>query len=136
MDQGRPSPLSGPVFRSVDRWGRLGKGAVTGRTVANVVKDHAEAAGLDPTLYAGHSLRAGFATTAARARVSRPPSAAGEGARPSFFPKVAELVLDRTESVPQPPHCSVHRRPGHPRLLFYPPRLRRGLLPQHPDQCD
>ena len=66
-DQGRPSPLSGPVFRSVDRWGRLGRKAITGRTVANVVKAHAEAADLDPALYAGHSLRAGFATSAARA---------------------------------------------------------------------
>ena len=66
-DQGRPSPLSGAVFRSVDRWGRLGRKAITGRTVANVVKQYAEAAGLDPTLYAGHSLRAGFATSAARA---------------------------------------------------------------------
>jgi integrase len=66
-DQGRPSPLSGPVFRSVDRWGRLGRSAITGRTVANVVKAHAAAAGLDPVLYAGHSLRAGFATSAARA---------------------------------------------------------------------
>ncbi len=65
--QGRPSPLSGPVFRSVDRWGRIGRTAITGRTVANVVKAHAEAAGLDPALYAGHSLRAGFATSAARA---------------------------------------------------------------------
>jgi integrase len=66
-DQGRPSPLSGPVFRAVDRWGRLGRKAITGRTVANVVKSHAEAAGLDSSLYAGHSLRAGFATSAARA---------------------------------------------------------------------
>ena len=66
-DQGRPSPLSGPVFRKVDRWGRLGSKAITGRTVADIVKRLAEAAGLDPALYAGHSLRAGFATTAARA---------------------------------------------------------------------
>ncbi|MEM7789199.1 MAG: site-specific integrase [Bacteroidota bacterium] len=66
-DQGRPSPLSGAVFRSVGRWGRLGRKAITGKTVANVVKHHAEAAGLDPALYAGHSLRAGFATSAARA---------------------------------------------------------------------
>ena len=65
-DQGRPA-LSGPVFRSVDRWGRLGRSAIVGRTVADVVKRHAQAAGLDPSLYSGHSLRAGFATTAARA---------------------------------------------------------------------
>ena len=66
-DQGRPSPLSGPVFRKVDRWGRLGQSSITGRTVADVVKRLAAEAGLDPALYAGHSLRAGFATAAARA---------------------------------------------------------------------
>ena len=36
------------------------------RTVARLVKRTANAAGLDPTRFAGHSLRAGFATTAAR----------------------------------------------------------------------
>jgi integrase len=35
--------------------------------VALVVKRAAEAAGLDPTRYAGHSLRAGLATSAAAA---------------------------------------------------------------------
>lgn len=35
------------------------------KSVANIVKKHAERAGLDPKLYAGHSLRAGLATTAA-----------------------------------------------------------------------
>lgn len=33
--------------------------------MANVVKRAAERAGLDPTEFSGHSLRAGFATTAA-----------------------------------------------------------------------
>jgi integrase len=36
------------------------------RTVARLVKRAASAAGLDPSRFAGHSLRAGFATTAAR----------------------------------------------------------------------
>ena len=66
-DQNRASPLTGPVFRKIDRWGRLGTAAITGRTVAETVKAYAAAAGLDPALYSGHSLRAGFATTAARA---------------------------------------------------------------------
>jgi integrase len=35
--------------------------------VALIVKAHAKRLGLDPTLYAGHSLRAGFATSAAKA---------------------------------------------------------------------
>ena len=66
-DQGTASPLSGPVFRKVNRWGRLGAKAISGRTVAEVVKRTASAAGLDPALYAGYSLRSEFATTAARA---------------------------------------------------------------------
>jgi integrase len=36
------------------------------RTVARVVQGTAEKAGLDPKVFAGHSLRAGFATTAAK----------------------------------------------------------------------
>lgn len=55
----------GPVFRSVDRWGHLGTGPLSGQTVAAVVKAAAELAGLEPGRYSGHSLRAGFCTTAA-----------------------------------------------------------------------
>ena len=61
-----PSPLSGPVFRAVGRPGTLGRAALSDKTVARVVKARAAAAGLDPDLYSGHSLRAGFATQAAR----------------------------------------------------------------------
>jgi site-specific recombinase XerD len=35
------------------------------RAVADVVKDYAERAGLDPADFGGHSLRAGFVTSAA-----------------------------------------------------------------------
>ncbi len=91
-DHGRPSPLSGPVFRSVDRWGRLGRSAITGRTVANVVKAYAEAAGLDPSLYAGHSLRAGFATTAARA--GKPDRAIQKQTRHKSAAMLAEYVRE------------------------------------------
>ncbi|PAP74181.1 site-specific integrase [Rubrivirga marina] len=91
-DQGRPSPLSGPVFRGVDRWGRLGRKAVTGRTVANVVKERAESAGLDPALYAGHSLRAGFATTAARA--GKPDRAIQKQTRHKSAAMLAEYVRE------------------------------------------
>jgi integrase len=51
-------------------WRRLGdrvqSGAMSDRGVALIVKECAEAAGLDPTLFAGHSLRSGFLTEAAR----------------------------------------------------------------------
>ncbi len=60
----------GPVFRSINRHGHLGPGRLSGIDVARVVKKLAERAGLDPAEYAGHSLRAGHATTAAIAGAS------------------------------------------------------------------
>jgi len=38
---------------------------LTDRSVADIVKAHARRAGLDPKLFAGHSLRSGFLTSAA-----------------------------------------------------------------------
>jgi site-specific recombinase XerD len=55
----------GPLFRSITRHGRLRPGRLSGIDVARVVKKLAERAGLDAAKYAGHSLRAGHATTAA-----------------------------------------------------------------------
>ena len=52
------------MFRSVDRHGRVGE-SLSPRAVANVVKTLAQRAGLDPSEFAGHSLRAGFITSAA-----------------------------------------------------------------------
>ncbi|MEN9936567.1 MAG: hypothetical protein RLZZ387_3146 [Chloroflexota bacterium] len=60
----------GPLFRRVDRWGRVGAARLSDRSVARVVQRAAAAAGFDPADYAGHSLRAGFATSAAAAGVS------------------------------------------------------------------
>ena len=60
------APLSGPVFRKVDRWGQLWETGLTSGAVAKLVKRAASRAGLDAALYSGHSLRAGFATQAAR----------------------------------------------------------------------
>jgi site-specific recombinase XerD len=61
---------SGPLFRSVNRHGQIQSGRLSDKAVALVVKRAAEAAGLDASKYAGHSLRAGLATTAANAGVS------------------------------------------------------------------
>ncbi len=60
----------GPLFRPVDRRGVVGPGRLSDRAVALVVKRAALAAGLDPDRYAGHSLRAGLATSAAAAGAS------------------------------------------------------------------
>lgn len=55
----------GPIFRAVDKGGNVGPVAITGAAVALVVKRAASRAGLDAGRFAGHSLRSGFATTAA-----------------------------------------------------------------------
>jgi len=55
---------TGPVFRRVTRTGV--SSPLTAQSVALIVKKHARAAGLDPREFAGHSLRSGYATQAAR----------------------------------------------------------------------
>lgn len=55
----------GPLFRPINRHGQVGKARLGDKAVALAVKRAAERAGLDPTKYAGHSLRAGLATSAA-----------------------------------------------------------------------
>ena len=52
----------GPLFRGVDRHGHVGSLRLHKDSVGLIVKRAAEAAGLDPARYAGHSLRAGLAT--------------------------------------------------------------------------
>ena len=59
----------GPLFRPVTRHGHLQPTRLSDRGVALAVKRAAERAGLDPTRYSGHSLRAGFVTSAAAAHV-------------------------------------------------------------------
>lgn len=54
---------SGPLFREVDRHGNVGTAALSDRSIARVVKRAARAAGLDETIFSGHSMRAGFVTT-------------------------------------------------------------------------
>ncbi len=56
---------AGPIFRAVDKAGRVRRTRLSGYDVARIVKRAAERAGLDPARYAGHSLRAGLATSAA-----------------------------------------------------------------------
>jgi len=60
----------GPLFRAVDRAGRISSGRLTARIVGERVKTIGARSGLDPQSYAAHSLRSGFATSAARANKS------------------------------------------------------------------
>jgi integrase len=61
----RAAISSGPIFRGVSRHAHISGEALTPTAVALIVKERALAAGLDPTTCSGHSLRAGFATSAA-----------------------------------------------------------------------
>jgi len=54
----------GRLFRSVNRHGQVGESMST-QALADVVKAYAKRAGLNPDEFAGHSLRAGFVTSAA-----------------------------------------------------------------------
>ncbi len=61
---------SGPLFRSINRHGHIQASGLSGIDVARVVKKLAQRAGLEAAKYAGHSLRAGHATSAAIAGAS------------------------------------------------------------------
>lgn len=61
---GAAAIVDGPVFRRVDRHGRISPSRLGSKAVAGVVKACAELTGLDPGIYGGHSLRSGLITTA------------------------------------------------------------------------
>ncbi len=57
----------GSIFRPINRHGQISDTALSAESVAVILKQRASAAGIDPAGYSGHSLRAGFATSAALA---------------------------------------------------------------------
>lgn len=62
------APISeGPIFRPMRKGGSVRPIRLTGHAVASIVKKYARTAGLAVDLFSGHSLRAGFVTSAARA---------------------------------------------------------------------
>jgi site-specific recombinase XerD len=58
----------GPLFRRMRKNDNVTEHGLTGQSVALIVKERAAAAGLDPDIFAGHSLRRGFLTSAAAVR--------------------------------------------------------------------
>ncbi len=60
----------GYVFRRIRRAGQVTDEPMNDRAVARLVQAVAKAAGYDPALFGGHSLRAGFITSAARTGAS------------------------------------------------------------------
>ncbi|TBA91096.1 site-specific integrase [Rhizobium ruizarguesonis] len=61
---------SGAIFRPVDRHSHVGARRLSGEAVSIIVKERVAAIGIEPGRYSGHSLRAGFCTSAALAGVS------------------------------------------------------------------
>lgn len=59
----------GPIFRAIDRHDNVSSRRLDGRAVARVLQGRAAEAGLTTKNLAGHSLRSGLATAAARAKV-------------------------------------------------------------------
>jgi len=56
---------SGPLFRRFSKGSKLSNNRLTDQTVALLIKKYLKLANIDSKNYSGHSLRSGFATTAA-----------------------------------------------------------------------
>jgi len=56
---------SGPVFRRLSKGSKILENRLTDQTVALIIKKYLKLAGIDNKNYSGHSLRSGFATSAA-----------------------------------------------------------------------
>jgi site-specific recombinase XerD len=56
---------TGPLFRRFTKGSNLSQNRLTDQTVALLIKEYLKLAGIDSKNYSGHSLRSGFATTAA-----------------------------------------------------------------------
>ena len=61
---------TGALFRRINRYDQLQPQRLTAQSVALIIKQRAMSAGFDPSLYSGHSLRAGFVTNAANSGAS------------------------------------------------------------------
>ena len=60
---------SGPVFRRFVKGSKLSENRLTDQTVALLIKEYVNLTGIDSKNYSGHSLRSGFATSAAESGV-------------------------------------------------------------------
>jgi site-specific recombinase XerD len=60
---------SGPLFRRFSKGSKLTSNRLTDQTVAIIIKKYLKIAGIESKNYSGHSLRSGFATSAAESGV-------------------------------------------------------------------
>ena len=59
----------GPIFRRFSKGSKLSNNRLTDQSVAIIIKNYLNKVGIDSKNYSGHSLRSGFATTAAESGV-------------------------------------------------------------------
>jgi hypothetical protein len=91
---------AGPLFRQIFKGGRIGTERLADHTVVRVVKASARRVGLDPNLFAGHSLRSGFLT-----------SAAGRGGGSAHGGKSRDRAPRKTVRLGQRTMCAARRAP-------------------------
>ena len=60
---------AGPIFRPIDRFGHIGCARLSSEAIALIVKKRVAAAGFDASHFSGHSLRAGYVTSAVQSGV-------------------------------------------------------------------
>lgn len=90
--------VAGPIYRPVTKSGLVLDKRISAEAVSNIVKKRVAEVGLDPRKFSGHSLRAGFATSAAQAGVSswkiRQQTGHASDAMLSRYIRSSELFVD------------------------------------------
>lgn len=60
----------GPIYRPVGKGGHIASQRLSGKAICDILRQRIADAGIEPNGFSGHSLRSGFATSAAMAGVS------------------------------------------------------------------
>ena len=93
----------GAIFRRLNRHGHVFSEVMSGEAVCHVVKQRVALIGFDPAGYSGHSLRAGFATSAAKAGIQgwkiRAQTGHASDALLSRYIRDGELFVDNAAGV-------------------------------------
>jgi integrase len=90
----RASISTGPLFRSIDRWGHIDRKGLDPQSVNLILKTRIKAAGLDPSAYSAHGLRSGYLTEAANRGISLPE--AMQQSRHKYTAQAASYYNDAT----------------------------------------
>ena len=94
---------TGPIFRAVDRLDRIRPTRLSDKDVARIVKRAAPRPASTPSRYAGHSLRAGLATSAAIAGVEERQIMAQTRHRASSWPGATSATARCSGGMPPRP---------------------------------